>query len=40
MQISDDHGAFRGWVGVEASFYPSSARENDRPAVFRAGDFR
>lgn len=40
LQIIDDSGAFRGWVGVEASFSPSGSRANDMLAVFRATDFR
>ena len=38
MQIIDDGGAFRGWVGVEASFYPYSKadpREADMLSVIR-----
>ena len=43
MQIIDDTGAFRGWVGVEASFYNSSSpdpRRSDMLSVFRFTDFR
>lgn len=43
LQIIDDTGAFRGWVGAEASFYPSSAgdpRYADMISVFRLTDFR
>ncbi|MET7339014.1 hypothetical protein [Nonomuraea sp. NPDC005650] len=39
MQIIDDSGAFRGWVGAEASFYNGS-RSKDMMAVFRISDFR
>ncbi|MGP3965981.1 hypothetical protein ACTWPT_59605 [Nonomuraea sp. 3N208] len=39
LQIIDDKGAFRGWVGAEASFYPGS-RTKDMMAVFRVADFR
>ncbi|MET9683275.1 hypothetical protein [Streptomyces coeruleorubidus] len=28
LQVLDDDGVFRGWVGVEASFYNSPARKN------------
>ncbi|MEV1243539.1 hypothetical protein ACIBO2_10235 [Nonomuraea sp. NPDC050022] len=38
-QIIDDSGAFRGWVGAEASFY-SGVRTKDMMAVFRVSDFR
>ena len=43
LQIIDDTGAFRGWVGAEASFYPSSSgdpRFSDMISVFRLTDFR
>ncbi|MFC0534047.1 hypothetical protein [Phytohabitans kaempferiae] len=43
LQIIDDLGAFRGWVGAEASFYPSSSgdpRYSDMISVFRLTDFR
>ncbi|MCX2947855.1 hypothetical protein [Lentzea sp. NEAU-D7] len=42
MQIIDDDGAFRGWVGVEASFYPHSnnPRFQDMLSTFRVSDFR
>ncbi|WP_043630884.1 hypothetical protein [Nonomuraea candida] len=40
LQIIDDTGAFRGWVGVEASFSPSGGRTDDMLAVFRATDYR
>ncbi|MDP4502476.1 hypothetical protein [Nonomuraea turcica] len=41
LQIIDDSGAFRGWVGAEASFYPGSGtRAKDMMAVFRITDFR
>ncbi|MEV4364723.1 hypothetical protein [Nonomuraea sp. NPDC049625] len=39
LQIIDDSGAFRGWVGAEASFYNGS-RSKDMMAVFRISDFR
>ncbi|GGT05246.1 hypothetical protein ACFFV7_40505 [Nonomuraea spiralis] len=39
MQIIDDSGAFRGWVGVEASFSTGS-RATDMLAVLRISDFR
>ncbi|WP_188191997.1 hypothetical protein [Nonomuraea sp. SYSU D8015] len=39
MQIIDDTGAFRGWVGAEASFSTSS-RATDMLAVLRISDFR
>ncbi|WP_214325696.1 hypothetical protein [Nonomuraea sediminis] len=39
LQIIDDSGAFRGWVGAEASFYPG-VRTKDMMAVFRISDFR
>ncbi|WP_328989300.1 hypothetical protein OG394_24015 [Kribbella sp. NBC_01245] len=44
LQIIDDSGAFRGWVGVEASFYPGKdledPRESDMLGAFRVTDFR
>ncbi|MGW6455171.1 hypothetical protein ACWF94_04465 [Streptomyces sp. NPDC055078] len=43
MQIIDDNGNFHGWVGAEASFYPSSAgdpRHHDMLSAFRITDFR
>lgn len=43
LQIIDDNGGFRGWVGVEASFYPyggANPRSNDMLAVFRVAEFR
>lgn len=43
MQIIDDTGAFRGWVGVEASFYNSGGsdpRHGDMISVYRFSDFR
>ncbi|WP_217546393.1 hypothetical protein [Streptomyces sp. GbtcB6] len=45
LQILDDAGAFRGWVGVEASFYPGAEadhgpRWHDMLGVFRMADFR
>jgi hypothetical protein len=40
LQIIDDSGAFRGWVGAEASFYSSGPRTKDMMAVFRIADFR
>ncbi|GAB2498110.1 hypothetical protein [Streptosporangium sandarakinum] len=39
MQIIDDTGAFRGWVGAEASFSTGS-RATDMMAVLRISDFR
>ncbi|MEV4572457.1 hypothetical protein AB0K16_04300 [Nonomuraea jabiensis] len=39
MQIIDDTGAFRGWVGAEASFSTGS-RATDMLAVLRISDFR
>ncbi|WP_158827749.1 hypothetical protein [Streptomyces sp. NRRL S-118] len=42
LQIIDDAGTFRGWVGVEASFYPYSGtdpRANDMLGVFRIADW-
>lgn len=39
MQIIDDSGAFRGWVGAEASFSTGS-RATDMLAVLRISDFR
>ncbi|WP_433430553.1 hypothetical protein [Nonomuraea sp. CA-141351] len=39
LQIIDDSGAFRGWVGAEASFYPG-VRSKDMMAVVRTADFR
>ncbi|MFD8531737.1 hypothetical protein ACFV0L_30410 [Streptosporangium canum] len=39
MQIIDDTGAFRGWVGAEASFSTGS-RGADMLAVLRVSDFR
>ncbi|WP_086667250.1 hypothetical protein [Lentzea kentuckyensis] len=42
MQIIDDDGGFRGWVGVEASFYPhdNNPRYQDMLSAFRVSDFR
>ncbi|MFF0729749.1 hypothetical protein [Streptomyces sp. NPDC004134] len=43
LQIIDDNGNFHGWVGAEASFYPSSAGEpryRDMLATFRITTFR
>lgn len=44
LQILDDDAGFRGWVGVEASFYPGrdllTPRESDMLATFRISDFR
>lgn len=40
MQIIDDKGAFRGWVGAEASFSTGSSRAADMMAVLRITDFR
>ncbi len=42
LQILDDAGSFRGWVGVEASFYPSAAedpRAKDQIGVFQLADW-
>ncbi|MGW4794968.1 hypothetical protein ACWEPC_21410 [Nonomuraea sp. NPDC004297] len=39
MQIIDDSGAFRGWVGAEASFSTGSSRTADMMAVLRITDF-
>ena len=38
LQILDDRGQWRGWVGVEASFYarrPAEPRAQDMLQVFR-----
>jgi hypothetical protein len=40
LQIIDDNGNFHGWVGAEASFYPTSLRSSDMLATFRMTDFR
>lgn len=40
LQIIDDSGAFRGWVGAEASFSTDGSRAKDMLAVFRISDFR
>ncbi|MFI7452840.1 hypothetical protein ACIBQX_35510 [Nonomuraea sp. NPDC049714] len=40
MQIIDDTGAFRGWVGAEASFSTGGSRAADMLAVLRISDFR
>ncbi|WP_113705225.1 hypothetical protein [Nonomuraea lactucae] len=40
MQVIDDKGAFRGWVGAEASFSTTGSRAADMMAVFRITDFR
>ncbi|MEV0229451.1 hypothetical protein [Nonomuraea sp. NPDC050786] len=39
MQIIDDKGAFRGWVGAEASFSTGGSRAQDMMAVLRITDF-
>lgn len=42
LQIIDDNGAFRGWVGVEASFWPNGGtdpRKSDMLAAFRMADW-
>ncbi|MET9431387.1 hypothetical protein [Streptomyces sp. NPDC003036] len=42
LQIIDDAGTFRGWVGVEASFYPfadADPRSHDMLGVFRLTDW-
>ncbi|GAA3260034.1 hypothetical protein [Nonomuraea helvata] len=39
MQIIDDSGAFRGWVGAEASFSTGGSRAQDMMAVLRITDF-
>ncbi|TYB56945.1 hypothetical protein FXF51_41410 [Nonomuraea sp. PA05] len=39
MQVIDDGGNFRGWVGAEASFSTGSSRAADMLAVFRLTDF-
>lgn len=42
FQIIDDTGTFRGWVGVEASFWPGGStdpRQHDMLAVFRMADW-
>lgn len=42
MQILDDDGQFRGWVGTEASFNPvtPNPRDGDMLSAFRVSDFR
>lgn len=40
LQILDDNGQFRGWVGVEASFSPENKRNDDMISAFRVADFR
>ena len=40
LQIIDDSGVFRGWVGAEASFSTDGSRAKDMLAVFRISDFR
>lgn len=43
LQIIDDRGGWRGWVGVEASFYPytdvADPRRNDMLSVFRVTEW-
>jgi hypothetical protein len=42
LQILDDSASFRGWVGVEASFYPFSNKDprlSDMLGVFRLADW-
>lgn len=43
LQVLDDNGKFRGWVGVETSFYPGrntkAHREQDMLGVFRMTDW-
>jgi hypothetical protein len=42
LQVIDDSGAFRGWVGVEASFWPNGGtnpRASDMLSVFRLTDW-
>lgn len=42
LQVIDDNGGWRGWVGVEASFYPyaeSDARSRDMLSVFRVAEW-
>ncbi|MEU5575385.1 hypothetical protein, partial [Streptomyces coeruleorubidus] len=38
LQVLDDSGGFRGWVGVEASFSPAGKRNDDMLAVFSMTD--
>jgi hypothetical protein len=40
LQVIDDNGRFRGWVGVEASFSVRADRSEDMLGVFRLADFR
>ncbi|WP_369172843.1 hypothetical protein AB5J49_34950 [Streptomyces sp. R28] len=39
LQVLDDSGAFRGWVGVEASFSAAGKRDDDMLGVFRMTDW-
>jgi hypothetical protein len=39
LQVLDDSGAFRGWVGVEASFSTAGKRDDDMLGVFRMTDW-
>jgi hypothetical protein len=42
LQVIDDNGSWRGWVGVEASFYPyaaTDARKRDMLSVFRVAEW-
>ncbi|MFD0478374.1 hypothetical protein ACFQ0B_66955 [Nonomuraea thailandensis] len=43
LQVIDDQGGWRGWVGVEASFYPytdvTDPRRNDMLSVFRVAEW-
>ncbi|MEV0828527.1 hypothetical protein [Nonomuraea rubra] len=43
LQIIDDNGGWRGWVGVEAAFYPyqdmADPRSHDMLSVFRVADW-
>jgi hypothetical protein len=43
LQIIDDNGGWRGWVGVEASFYPytdqADPRSHDMLSVFRVTEW-
>lgn len=39
LQILDDNGTFRGWVGVEGSFSTNGVRSSDMLAVFAQADW-
>lgn len=42
LQVIDDNGGWRGWVGVEAAFYPyddPDARSKDMLSVFRVAEW-